>query len=38
MVSVQTELGVPVKLVGVGEGIADLVPFDESEFVAALFA
>ena len=38
VVSVQTELGVPVKLVGVGEGIADLVPFDESEFVGALFA
>ena len=38
VVSVQTKLGVPVKLVGVGEGIADLVPFDESEFVDALFA
>ena len=38
VVSVQTELGVPVKLIGVGEGIADLVPFDESEFVDALFA
>ena len=38
VVSVQTELGVPVKLVGVGEGIADLVPFDETEFVDALFA
>ena len=38
VVSVQTELGVPVKLVGVGEGIADLLPFDESEFVDALFA
>ena len=38
VVSVQSELGVPVKLVGVGEGIADLVPFDESEFVDALFA
>ena len=38
VVSVQTELGVPVKLVGVGEGIADLVPFDEAEFVDALFA
>ena len=37
VVSVQTELGVPVKLVGVGEGIADLVPFDETEFVDALF-
>ncbi len=38
VVSVQTELGVPVKLVGVGEGVADLVPFDETEFVDALFA
>ena len=37
VVSVQNELGVPVKLVGVGEGIADLVPFDETEFVDALF-
>ena len=37
MVAVQAELGVPVKLVGVGEGIADLVAFDESEFVDALF-
>ena len=38
VVAVQAELGVPVKLVGIGEGIADLVPFDESEFVEALFA
>ena len=38
VVAVQAELGVPVKLVGVGEGIADLVTFDESEFVDALFA
>ena len=38
VVAVQAELGVPVKLVGVGEGIADLVPFDASEFVEALFA
>ena len=38
VVAVQTELGVPVKLVGVGESIADLVTFDESEFVDALFA
>ena len=37
VVAVQAELGVPVKLVGVGEGIADLVPFDTSEFVDALF-
>ncbi len=37
VVAVQAELGVPIKLVGIGEGIADLVPFDESEFVDALF-
>ena len=37
VVAVHAELGVPVKLVGVGEGIADLVPFDASEFVDALF-
>ena len=38
VVAVQAELGVPVKLIGVGEGAADLVPFDTSEFVEALFA
>ncbi len=38
VVAVQDELGVPVKLVGLGEGIADLVPFDEAAFVDALFA
>ncbi len=37
VVAAQTELGVPVKLVGVGEGIADLVTFDETEFIDALF-
>jgi fused signal recognition particle receptor len=35
--AVQTELGIPVKLVGLGEGLADLVPFDADEFVDALF-
>ena len=34
---IQTELGIPVKLVGVGETIADLIPFDPDEFVEALF-
>ncbi|MXZ99599.1 MAG: signal recognition particle-docking protein FtsY [Acidimicrobiaceae bacterium] len=38
VVAVQAELGVPVKLVGVGEQVADLVPFDASEFVEALFS
>jgi fused signal recognition particle receptor len=31
------ELGVPVKFVGVGEGIDDLQPFDPVTFVDALF-
>jgi fused signal recognition particle receptor len=30
------ELGIPVKLIGVGEGIEDLRPFDAPEFSAAL--
>lgn len=38
VVAVQAELGIPVKLVGIGEGIADLVPFDEVEFSEALFS
>ena len=37
VVAIHAELGVPVKLVGLGEGINDLVEFDEVEFVNALF-
>ena len=33
---VQRELGVPVKLVGLGEGADDLAPFDAGAFVDAL--
>ena len=36
VVQVQRELGVPVKLVGVGEGPDDLAPFDPETFVDAL--
>ena len=36
VVAVQRELGVPVKLVGLGEGPDDLAPFDPIEFVEAL--
>ncbi|WP_235503278.1 signal recognition particle-docking protein FtsY [Aeromicrobium sp. Root495] len=36
VVAVQRELGVPVKLVGLGEGVDDLAPFDAQEFVDAL--
>jgi fused signal recognition particle receptor len=34
--AIETELGIPVKLVGLGETIGDLVPFDPAEFVSAL--
>ena len=36
VIQVQRELGVPVKLVGLGEGVDDLAPFDAEEFVDAL--
>ncbi len=36
--AIETELGIPVKLVGLGETIGDLVPFDPDEFVDALFS
>jgi fused signal recognition particle receptor len=36
VVAVQRELGVPVKLVGLGEGPDDLAPFDPDAFVSAL--
>jgi fused signal recognition particle receptor len=38
VVAVQRELGVPVKLVGLGEGADDLAPFDPEAFVDALLA
>jgi fused signal recognition particle receptor len=36
VISVQRELGVPVKLVGLGEGPDDLAPFDPDAFVEAI--
>ena len=36
VVQVQRELGVPVKLVGLGEGPDDMAPFDAAAFVDAL--
>ncbi len=35
--AIKEELGIPVKLVGVGEGAEDLEDFDPTRFVAALF-
>ena len=36
--AIEHALGVPVRFVGVGEGVGDLIPFDPEAFVAALFA
>jgi fused signal recognition particle receptor len=38
VISVQRELGVPVKLVGLGEGPDDLAPFDPAVFVDAILS
>ncbi len=35
--SIESQLGIPIKLVGLGEGVGDLVAFDPDEFVDALF-
>ncbi len=36
-IAIQSELSIPVKFVGVGEGIDDLQKFDADEYVKALF-
>ncbi len=37
VISIKNELDIPVKLIGVGEKIDDLQPFDSRDFVRALF-
>jgi fused signal recognition particle receptor len=37
-VAIQKKLGIPIKLIGVGEGVDDLQPFEPIDFVDALFA
>jgi len=37
VVAIKDQLGIPVKFIGVGEGVDDLRPFDPREFVEALF-
>ena len=37
VISIKNELGIPVKLIGVGEKIEDLQPFNSRSFVTALF-
>ncbi len=38
VLAIEADLGIPVKLIGVGEAPEDLVPFDPDDFTAALFA
>ena len=38
VLAIQQQLGIPVKLVGLGEAIGDLVEFDSDEFTDALFS
>jgi fused signal recognition particle receptor len=35
--AIETEMGIPIKLVGLGETIGDLVAFNPDEYVSALF-
>jgi len=37
-IAIAHELGLPVKLIGIGEGLDDLRPFDPDDFARALFA
>ena len=37
IISIRNELGIPVKFVGVGEGIDDLQPFNAAEFADGIF-
>ena len=37
VISIKDELGIPIKYIGVGEGIDDLQPFNPEEFSKALF-
>jgi len=38
VVAIAQELGIPVRFLGLGEGIEDLAPFDAEAFAAALFS
>ena len=37
VISIKEELGVPVRWIGIGEGMDDLRPFNAKEFANALF-
>jgi fused signal recognition particle receptor len=35
-VAIERDLGIPVKFIGIGEGVDDLIVFDPEEFVDSL--
>ena len=37
VINIKKKLGIPVKFIGVGEGIDDMQPFDPESFSKALF-
>jgi fused signal recognition particle receptor len=37
-VAIEQDYGVPVKFIGVGEGVEDLIPFESVAFIDALLA
>jgi fused signal recognition particle receptor len=37
VLGIMSDLGIPVKFIGLGEGIEDLRPFEPSSFIEALF-
>ena len=37
VIGIQRELGIPIKLIGIGEQVDDLQPFDPVEFINAMF-
>jgi fused signal recognition particle receptor len=37
-VAIESDLGIPIKLIGVGEGVEDLEPFEPKTYVEALLS
>jgi fused signal recognition particle receptor len=37
VIGIQRELGIPIKLIGIGEKVDDLQPFEPAEFIQAMF-
>ena len=35
--AIRSELGLPVRYIGVGEGLDDMQPFDAKEYIEAIF-